>query len=319
MRDQFIDANKGILIFLVVFGHFLERIVGWVPDESRVLLSSIYAIHMPAFVFISGTLFNNTNIVKKLIYFLSLLLPFQLLYLLLDFYLTGHWNQHWWDRPYWILWYLLAMMGWTVLTPLLLKTKFPLLLSISAALLIGYSPLSNYLFSIGRIFTFLPFFVLGYLYGKNIIDYIKRHPNSLWAGLGIVTAILLFFYFYPLHSGWLYGSYRYVQLTQQLDWVLLTRLGLMFIATLGIVALISLTPLFHQRWINLGKNTLSVYLLHGVVVMLFAHFFQLNYALWIQILLCLLLSVVTCWVFQKDIFHRVIEKISKFIRLEKGR
>ena len=29
MRDQSIDIYKGLLIFLVVFGHFLERLLGW--------------------------------------------------------------------------------------------------------------------------------------------------------------------------------------------------------------------------------------------------------------------------------------------------
>ena len=53
-RNSNIDKTKGLLIFLVVFGHFVERYMGWHGDLSGALLRFIYAVHMPAFIFISG-------------------------------------------------------------------------------------------------------------------------------------------------------------------------------------------------------------------------------------------------------------------------
>ncbi|MFH4243140.1 acyltransferase family protein, partial [Acinetobacter baumannii] len=54
MRNLHIDATKGVLIFLVVLGHYLERLIGWNEPLNQALLGSIYFVHMPAFIFISG-------------------------------------------------------------------------------------------------------------------------------------------------------------------------------------------------------------------------------------------------------------------------
>lgn len=47
-RDYRPDKAKGILIFLVVFGHLLEQISGWGMGFSRAGLTAIYSFHMPA-------------------------------------------------------------------------------------------------------------------------------------------------------------------------------------------------------------------------------------------------------------------------------
>lgn len=318
MRDPFVDCSKGLLIFLVVFGHFVERLVGWGTEEGRILLSSIYAIHMPAFILISGMFFKNKNISQKVIYFLSLLVPFQLFYLFLNYALTGQWSSSWWYQPYWILWYMFGMLCWTLLTPLLLKTKAPLLISVMAAVLIGYSPINNYILSIGRVFTFLPFFIVGHLYGKAIVEYLKSHRNSLYIGLLGLLGIVTLFYFVPVSAGWLYGSYRYIQLNAEGYIAAITRLGFMLLSMGGTLAVLAVTPLFNQQyWIRLGENTLPVYLLHGFVVMLFSYYLRFNYPVWINILLCFSLSMFTCWILQQRIFSHMIEKMSQFIRLQK--
>ena len=43
------DNLKAILIFLVVFGHFLELVEG-----HKLLYLTIYSFHMPLFLFLSG-------------------------------------------------------------------------------------------------------------------------------------------------------------------------------------------------------------------------------------------------------------------------
>lgn len=319
MRDPFIDQSKGILIFLVVFGHFLERLIGWGTEESRTLLSSIYAIHMPAFIFISGMLFKNKNILEKVSYFLSLLIPFQLFYLLLNYILTGYWSSTWWYQPYWILWYLLGMIFWALLLPLVLKSRYPLFIAVSAAMLIGFSPINNYILSIGRVFTFFPFFVLGHLYGKTLFEWLKQYPKTRLLGLVILIAIALVFYAVPISSGWLYGSFSYSQLNQHGLMALGTRLILMVISVVGCVALFALTPRFKfSPLVQLGQNTLAVYLLHGFVVILIAQLIKLTGTIEFNLLLCLLLSVVTCFVLQQNLLSRMIEKLSQRLRLQKS-
>ena len=46
------DNAKGLLIFLVVFGHFLSGNTN--HSGALLVLTVIYSFHMPAFAFISG-------------------------------------------------------------------------------------------------------------------------------------------------------------------------------------------------------------------------------------------------------------------------
>ncbi len=319
MRDPLIDRSKGVLIFLVVWGHFLERLVGWGIDESRILLTTIYAIHMPAFIFISGMLFKNKNIVDKIIYFLSLLIPFQLFYLLFNYAFTGQWSTAWWYQPYWILWYLFGMICWSLLLPVILKTKYPLLVSMLLAVLVGFSPINNYILSIGRVFTFLPFFVLGHLYGKDLLGWLKRNPKLNILGFIVICVIALIFAFFPISSAWLYGSYSFNQLHVYGLAAVGMRVGLMLLSTIGCLALLALVPNTESKYmLQLGQNTLAVYLLHGFVVIIIANSLSLPGSFELKILLCFLLSVVTCYLFQQHIFSHMIDKITKLFRWNKS-
>lgn len=57
-RVRWVDSLKGILILLVVVGHFLLKVEGHYAIETVYRL--IYAFHMPLFVFVSGLLAKRT-------------------------------------------------------------------------------------------------------------------------------------------------------------------------------------------------------------------------------------------------------------------
>ena len=79
-RDARFDNLKGILIFLVVFGHLLELVGG---PAAAWLYRLIYSFHMPAFVFCSGWFaqFDAARFFRRLLYPYLL---YQTLYLLFD-------------------------------------------------------------------------------------------------------------------------------------------------------------------------------------------------------------------------------------------
>ena len=62
-RDLSIDYIKGVLIFLVVWAHFISSFL--LKDNSTFLrdplYKAIYSFHMPLFVFISGWFFKNST------------------------------------------------------------------------------------------------------------------------------------------------------------------------------------------------------------------------------------------------------------------
>ncbi|EAD8587403.1 acyltransferase family protein, partial [Listeria monocytogenes] len=91
-RESYFDNAKFILIFLVVFGHFLQT---FIADYAgvRVLYIYIYTFHMPAFVLISGFFaksFGKPGYLKKTMK--KLILPyvfFQLIYSIFYYFLLS--------------------------------------------------------------------------------------------------------------------------------------------------------------------------------------------------------------------------------------
>lgn len=323
MRDQDIDSIKGLLIFLVVLGHFLERSLGWGNELNRVLLSSIYYIHMPAFVFISGMFFKAQGFGVKLVYFLSLLIPFQIAYLLFNALLSNHvlngqiLSWAWVKMPYWILWYLCGMIVWCILTPLLKRTALPVLIAIVLSLAIGFSTINNYLYSIGRIFTFLPFFVIGHVYGQQLFKHIKSHALYMLLGLSILGVIVYISMTVKLSNAWLYGSYSFAQLGVDALTGIFNRMMIFIVSLGGVFAIMSFAPLFRHKLVSLGQHTLAVYLLHGFVVMTVAHYMRFPQSFSYNLLLCIFLSILTCLILKHHVFEQMINAITGLVRRKK--
>ena len=121
-RDYRLDKAKGLLILLVVLGHFLEQMSGWGLDSSSVLLTAIYSFHMPAFILLAGITAKTTKLLDRILVFVVLVVTAQPIY--------RYWVA-WVDtepdtdltEPYWITWFLLAMVWWFLLLPLV--ERFP--------------------------------------------------------------------------------------------------------------------------------------------------------------------------------------------------
>ena len=316
MRDHYLDTTKAVLIFLVVFGHFLERMIGWGNPIDHVLLGTIYFVHMPAFIFISGLFYKDNKWFKNIIFFIALYIPFQLLFPLFDALWSGKFQLNWhiFDRPYWVLWYLQGMIVWTVLAHFLMKLKhFAVPISIILCLLVGLSPWNNYQYSVGRIFTFFPFFMIGVMYGKTLIHKIQQFHKVWILGFIILLMIASLVYFAQVKSSWLYGSYSYAQLKVSAVDGTLIRSFYMLISILGVFAIFALSKTLGSRWVKLGKNTLPVYLLHGFVVILIARYLKLSLNIYAEIGICMVLSILTCWLLQQSFFDNLLRKMSLWL------
>lgn len=311
IRDQSIDIYKGLLIFLVVFGHVVERFLGWQNEFGKMFLQSIYAVHMPAFIFISGCLFKDQNIAQKIAYFLSLLIPFQVLYVFLDVYYTGQWSLKWLWQPYWLLWYLWAMSAWVILTHWLKRTAYPVVFSVVLAVLIGLSPINNYIFSIGRIFTFLPFFMLGHVYGQRLLPQLKRVPYGFVSALILSVMILIAMQNLSLKSYWLYGSLNYQQMHVTPLQGILQRSAYLTLSLTLLVLLYVLVQKLPHFFAKLGENSLSIYLWHGLLLLWLSHALHLFMGPQAKLVMALVMSIVISMFCMLSIFNQSIQKLSQ--------
>lgn len=60
-RDEALDYIKGVLIFLVVYGHSLYWMGGDIQKPFNFIIQIIYSFHMPLFVYLSGYFFSPSK------------------------------------------------------------------------------------------------------------------------------------------------------------------------------------------------------------------------------------------------------------------
>ena len=111
-RNYQLDNLKCLLIFAVVLGHMLELYMGK-DSGNRILYLVIYSFHMPLFAFVSGVFarYNPDKIKKNMIY---PYLVFQTLYVIFANQVLEKDADMQYTTPYWLLWYLFAIIVWPV-------------------------------------------------------------------------------------------------------------------------------------------------------------------------------------------------------------
>ncbi len=267
-RDTFPDSIRGMAIYLVVLGHFLDSFGGYKPAEYLYLV--IYLFHMPLFVFMSGVFSkpilaekDYTNIVKQL--FLPLVV-FNILYkLFVYFYPSGYGYGP--LVPHSILWFLLSLIFWRVFLPLF-RSATGLMLSVAMALAAGYFPAIGYDFSLARTVYFFPFFIIGSLYGRDILLSVKSHRLLYAAVFAVSVLIGLYWFQNGLYQHALYGSYGYTGkgiVIEDFPW--LGRLLVMALSGAALISFCSLIPVQSSTLANLGVNSIAIYLLHQFFVL----------------------------------------------------
>lgn len=274
-RDYYFDNAKFLLIFLVVFGHFLQSYIG-----SNIFISYlynfIYTFHMPAFILVSGYFAKGiykkgylAKITKKLI------LPYALFQIVYAFF---YYFQHADNafklelfKPFWSLWFLISLFCWNLMLLLFNKLKPSVAFSIAVGLGLaaGYFDwISSYL-SLSRTFVFFPFFLAGYFLNKNHFQLLVTHKGKI-AATAFMSIVAVGILLMPdLNEKWFFGSKSYQQLDSVKVIAMWKRAGLyavQFGMAASFLAFVPKRRFFFTDW---GRNTLYVYLLHGFIVRIF--------------------------------------------------
>lgn len=271
------DNIKTILIFLVVLGHLLE-----LANGGKLLYLVIYSFHMPLFMFVTGyfACFDRKHIICQMVF---PYLIFQILYTYFGIYLLGSQNSTLtFVIPYWLLWYLFAIIVYYLLIPFLdVKSgKGRVLIfaaSVLAALLSGYDIKLGYDFSAARIFSFMPFFLAGfYIKREQVLNRLvcknisKKYLIWSWCMAAIIIAGIVFL----LNQGvitkhMLYGSYAF----KAGEYNIWLKLLIMLIACIWIAVFLILVPDQQIPFLShVGRYTMPVFLLHGFIVKLIGQY-----------------------------------------------
>ncbi len=266
IRDYSFDNIRAVLITCVVFAHLLEvrNPFPFGGDLYRV----IYSFHMPTFLFICGWFARYNK--KKLLFGLFFpYLMFQTAYIFFQRWLYGADVLLQYTTPYWLLWFLLALLIYYLLLPIydVESTKKRIVLwvfTLLISLVIGYDATVGYGMSLSRIFVFQPWFLLGFYARRTKLRFIPPSIKGIIVGgLGVCIVVLCCS---SISNEMLYGSYPYAALHYHAG----IRLFLALMAMMWIFVLcFILRPFINVRIpliTTLGQNTIFVFLLHGFIV-----------------------------------------------------
>lgn len=269
-RNHRLDNARGVLIFLVVFGHLLERANGWTNPLLRIPLTAIYVFHMAAFTTLSGVTSKAERWLDRITQWALLLLVFQCAYAIVQFPHGHPWNLLF--QPIWLLWYLLALIGWTMMLPWWRRLPWPVVSAFTLAIAVGWIPQIGYALSLSRALVLFPFFVAGNLYGKPWLnDTPTSNPFSKpWitrsAGLASIILVVILLNLNPPHEAF-YLSLGFRAFGGSPIFEMAIRAAILLAAatsTLFLMATITAKSTVFSRW---GIASLSIYLLHGFWVL----------------------------------------------------
>lgn len=228
------DTMKGLLIILVVLGHFFESVY---PSTPLSMISNvwIYSWHMPLFMYIAGR-FAKTNYTRAI-------------YMLLIFALCQGWFMFALGA------YLLLMPLWKCVT----SRKWQCILVIATvafALIGGYLPEPIKPSVLIRTYAFLPYFLAGYYQLGNWTPSKKR--NAILAFIGMTFVSLVFAILYHGDNAPFYLCTVYAQPHHILTRILVYLLGFGWIRVLDGFVTNKCVPIITK----LGQSTMWLYVLH---------------------------------------------------------
>ncbi|MBN1891851.1 MAG: CapA family protein [Clostridiales bacterium] len=273
-RLSFWDNAKGILIFLVVFGHMLYAYQD--NGEVRLIIGAVYSFHMPAFAFVSGFLSakSKTKMKDSLVFLVVAYAVFNTLAMLYFFFIEDIPISLF--VPYVSFWYLPALIVWRLLLKVVPKKAWiPGFVSV-LALAVGFSGQIGSHPTISRIICFFPFFLAGaMLPWRRVLDFLAKEQRKgrLLGILSLVLAlggIVLLVPRVTSFNEYLMGTY-----VSPAD--LLNRLLILLISGFVVAAGLLLIP---DREVPLlsswGRNSLAVYLLHRFITLVSARTLPLS-------------------------------------------
>lgn len=315
IRFDILDNFKAILIFLVVFTHFLFNYSKNNQNSlSNYIVNYIYSFHMPSFIFVSGFLSKSEN--SRSFKNLTKLL---LIYLIFNFshglilYKYKSWKIDFYN-PYNSYWYILCLIYWRISINYFAFQYFSITISIIISILIGFWKEINSTFSLRRTFTFFPYFIVGFKISKDNfkkILYFRKRYFFIVSCLFLIFIYLSFSYFpyiNVIHS-MMDNSYNDYKNDIKI------RLVLIIFSFLIIVFSILLIPNKQIPILTkIGKNSLYVYLFHRIFTLIidFELFSKYKYNCNI-IGYSLFFSSIICLFFGNDYFSKIINNFIIFI------
>lgn len=310
------DNLKGFAIILIVLGHMLFLIQFPSVKFIRYFIS---IFHLPIFFFVSGY-FSKIGPGEGKKAFKRLIIPYLVFCTVytIFLYLIGWKIQPLFIYPTMALWFLTALFFMKICLPLMDRLKFPVLISVVLALLIGFVNIDPNILGITRFFAFYPVFLIGFYYKdyKSVLanrftglskTLDKRHIAVL---IGIATLAMCAVAAQHFPAKVIVMAECYGKPTEMIK-----RLIVLVLA-------ITTTLVFHKLASNkeyfltkIGRNSMAVYLLHPYFVSSIKKFLSpvLKKNIELYLIFSFVMTIIIVFILSRDIVTVYLNKMFDFI------
>lgn len=282
---------------------------------------------MPMFIFINGWCVTKEWRPKRTILKLvNSYIILQLMYIFFNVYIINDGNMELdiqFTTPYWLLWYLMALLIYYLLVPVILSNSYAYAVCVMAgavliAVLAGFDTSVGYYMSLSRTLVFFPYFACGYYVRNYTVKYPEAICNFISKGivkiasvpilLGIIGLIC---YQEFVTAGALYGSYSY----ESGEFSFLVRVELMGIAFIWVVIFWILIP---DRKIFKRVDTFPIFALHGFIVMYLRKHNPFIYSVPKNLFMAAAISVMILMLFGNKYVSRIVRLVLMGQWIERG-
>lgn len=317
-RDPYFDNAKFLAVALVVIGH------AWEPLRSagvggRLLAASqtfVYAFHLPVFALICGYFSRgfgrSRGRTRKLA--AGIVVPYVLFSIAYPLYaglLSGRevgWNPL---QPYYLTWFLPALLLWRLSVPLWQQLRYPITVAVVVSAIAGFATMPAML-NAAQVLSFLPFFVVGLTLRPEHFALLRRRAARVAGALvllgGGVAAYALETVVDP---EWVHWRSSFAQLGVGAPSGIEFRLLALTAAAVLTVAFLAVIPGRRTWFSSLGAATMYAYLLHGFVTLYLSYqnwYYQISGLQVVLVTLgCVALAAALSTRPTRSIFHWAVE------------
>lgn len=269
-RDYSFDIFRGICMWAIPISHF-TRMGGCFSQDSwgGVVYITINVFIMQSFMFLSGYFSKNVEKSRKTSfktalwpYLLSI--PFfyairLLVYGNATFYL---------DQPPFAMWFMLALFVYKFLLKDMVKVPCFMAICLCLYMIAGCIPFLTEFMALGRIVSYLPFFMIGYYCRPEHIQkirYLKKYQTAILGGALVAVSFVLAYCVPQISQEWylLRNPGSYLGVAWYLD--IIAR-GFIFLLAAGwIIFMFNILPSRDNYLAYVGRNTMPVYIFHLII------------------------------------------------------
>lgn len=314
-REYIFDNIKGILIWLVVFAHFINLEL-YPYDYLKIAYTFIYFFHMPAFIFISGYFSKNTEKSRN-VAIRSYFVPYVLLtiatYVQIIVLNGGQRVPFNIFSPAAGLWFLFVLTVYKILLPDVVRLRTPVMILAIVGLGAGFSHEFTTKFSLQRLMVFFFFFILGYKTSKKDTERIRNYSNYI--SFVITGIVILLSYGLNRVKNFkvtlLHGKLYYRDGLEGFD--LAIRILFYIVGVAMIFVLIQLISTRRCVLTKIGKNSFPVYMIH-LFIMRWMDQEMIHYNIqfkneFIYIVIMIVLSTITVVLCSRDVVANCVNRV----------